>query len=75
MNDKLSAIMDEADELKGKMNMKGDQMSEASPLVCMKQSLRDIKTEIRTFDLRIGVVSHSLLSIKFQHGKKVNSLW
>jgi estrogen-related receptor beta like 1 len=69
MSEKLGSIMEEIDELKDQMNERGDQMSETSPLVHIKQRIRGIKREIRTFNLRIGVVSHSLLSAKFQKGK------
>lgn len=66
---KLSAITEELDELKDAMNDRGSQMSEASPLVSIKQALQQIKSEIKTFDLRIGVVSHSLLATKVNRGK------
>eukprot|EP00752_Nemacystus_decipiens_P004581 g4181.t1 len=69
LTESLSALSDELQELKEKMDSKGDAMSEASPLVSIKQALQQIKAEIKTFDLRIGVVSHTLLSTKIRRGK------
>eukprot|EP00904_Undaria_pinnatifida_P000259 jgi/Undpi1/10233/HiC_scaffold_28.g12686.m1 len=69
LTEALAALSDELQELKEKMDSKGDSMSEASPLVSIKQALQQIKAEIKTFDLRIGVVSHTLLSTKIRRGK------
>ncbi|CAM9899102.1 unnamed protein product [Ectocarpus sp. 12 AP-2014] len=69
LTESLAAISDELQELKEKMDSKGDAMSEASPLVSIKQALQQIKAEIKTFDLRIGVVSHTLLSTKIRRSK------
>ncbi|CBN74635.1 conserved unknown protein [Ectocarpus siliculosus] len=69
LTESLSALSDELQELKEKMDSKGDAMSEASPLVSIKQALQQIKAEIKTFDLRIGVVSHTLLSTKIRRSK------
>ncbi|CAM9874543.1 unnamed protein product [Ectocarpus sp. 13 AM-2016] len=69
LTESLAALSDELQELKEKMDSKGDAMSEASPLVSIKQALQQIKAEIKTFDLRIGVVSHTLLSTKTRRSK------
>ncbi|CAM9462017.1 unnamed protein product [Sphacelaria rigidula] len=69
LTEALSSLSDELEELKEKMDTKGDAMNEASPLVSIKQALQQIKVEIKTFDLRIGVVSHTLLSTKMKRGK------
>ncbi|CAM9690841.1 unnamed protein product [Scytosiphon promiscuus] len=69
LTESLSALSDELQDLKDKMDSKGDAMNEASPLVSIKQALQQIKAEIKTFDLRIGVVSHTLLSTKIRRGK------
>ncbi|CAB1106597.1 unnamed protein product [Ectocarpus sp. CCAP 1310/34] len=69
LTESLAALSDELQELKEKMDSKGDAMSEASPLVSIKQALQQIKAEIKTFDLQIGVVSHTLLSTKIRRSK------
>ncbi|KAG5183718.1 intra-flagellar transport protein 57-domain-containing protein [Tribonema minus] len=66
---KLAELSEEVDELKEAMADRGNKMSEASPLVAMKHSLQQIKDEIKTFDLRIGVVSHTLLATKIRLSK------
>ena len=43
-------------------------MTDTSPLVQIKQALKQIKQEVITFDLQIGVVGHSLMQQKLRHG-------
>ncbi|CAM9112777.1 unnamed protein product [Ascophyllum nodosum] len=69
LTDTLAALSEELQELKEKMDTRGDVMNEASPLVTIKQAIQEIKAEIKTFDLRIGVVSHTLLSTRIRRGK------
>ncbi|CAM9309528.1 unnamed protein product [Phaeothamnion confervicola] len=62
--EELGRLTEELEEVKDHMTERGAQMSESSPLVSLKQSLQHIKGEIKTFDLRIGIVSHSLTALK-----------
>jgi estrogen-related receptor beta like 1 len=64
LNGELSEITDKIDELKDLFESKDSGMNDTSPLVKIKSALQQIKSEISTFDLRIGVVSHSLLAAK-----------
>jgi estrogen-related receptor beta like 1 len=54
---------------------RGNSMTDTSPLVQIKQALKQIKLEVVTFDLQIGVVGHSLMQQKLRHGnpKQQNS--
>ena len=62
---KLTAELDEItermDDLKENFESKDSGMHDTSPLVRIKAALQQIKQECQAFDLRIGVVSHSLL--------------
>ena len=58
----LAEITEKLDELKDTVDSKDSGISDTSPLVRIKAALQQIKNEIHGFDLRTGVVSHSLLS-------------
>jgi estrogen-related receptor beta like 1 len=52
--------------LKESFESKDSGLHDTSPLVNIKAALQQIKMEIHAFDMRIGVVSHSLLSARVQ---------
>jgi estrogen-related receptor beta like 1 len=64
----LSAVAEQLDEIKGNMDSRGSSMTDTSPLVKIKTALQEIKVEINTFELRIGVVGHTLLQAKMREG-------
>ena len=47
---------------------RGNSMTDTSPLVHIKQALKQIKQEVVTFDLQIGVVGNTLMQQKLRHG-------
>ncbi|CEG39972.1 Huntingtin interacting protein 1 (Hip1) interactor Hippi [Plasmopara halstedii] len=51
-------------ETKGVMDERGAKMTDTSPLVYIKGALKTLAAEIKNFDLRIGIVSHTLLQAK-----------
>jgi estrogen-related receptor beta like 1 len=60
----LAELSDKLEEMKETIESKDSGINDTSPLVRIKSSLQQIKAEIYSFDLRIGVVSHSLLSAR-----------
>jgi len=54
------------EEIKGTMDSRGNSMTDTTPLVQIKSALTSLRNEIKTFDLRIGVVSHSLMQAKIR---------
>ena len=50
--------------IKESFESKDSGIHDTSPLVRMKAALQQIKSEACAFDLRIGVVSHSLLAAR-----------
>ncbi|CAM9275782.1 unnamed protein product, partial [Chrysoparadoxa australica] len=69
LTSQLAEISEEVEELKESMNDRGSKMSESSPLIALKQSMQHVKGEIKTFDLRIGVVSNALISMRMRLDK------
>jgi estrogen-related receptor beta like 1 len=60
----LSELSERLDDLKETLESKDSGINDTSPMVRIKAALQQIKSEIHAFDLRIGVVSHSLLSAR-----------
>lgn len=60
----LSELSERLDDLKESLESKDSGINDTSPMVRIKAALQQIKSEIHGFDLRIGVVSHSLLAAR-----------
>eukprot|EP00047_Mylnosiga_fluctuans_P004796 m.236650 g.236650 ORF g.236650 m.236650 type:complete len:418 (+) comp13005_c0_seq1:41-1294(+) len=58
----LTRLTEDLDKVKGQLDEKGTSMTDASPLVKIKQALTKIKMEISQMDVRVGVIQHILLS-------------
>jgi estrogen-related receptor beta like 1 len=41
-------------------------MTDTSPLIRIKQALADLRTEVKSMELRIGVVGHTLMQSKLK---------
>jgi intraflagellar transport protein 57 len=64
MTNELAELTDKLEEMKENFESKDSGIHDTSPLVRMKTALQQIKQESYAFDLRIGVVSHSLLAAR-----------
>lgn len=60
----LTELTERMDDLKENFDSKDSGIHDTSPLVRIKAALQHIKEECQAFDLRIGVVSHSLLAAR-----------
>ena len=58
----LASIADQLSSIKGTMDSRGSSMTDTAPLVKIRTSLKDLKAEVGEFELRIGVVGHTLLA-------------
>lgn len=61
LTNELAEVNDRLEELKESFESKDSGMHDTSPLVRIKAALQQIKSEVHQFDLRIGVVAHSVL--------------
>ncbi len=57
----FALVSKKLDEVKMKVDEKGNQMTDTNPLLQIKTTLKDIKAEIREYDLQIGILEHNLL--------------
>jgi len=64
LTNELTELTERMDDLKESFESKDSGIHDTSPLVRMKAALQQIKQESQAFDLRIGVVSHSLLAAR-----------
>jgi len=65
----LATAQESLDELKEDMEGRENSATDTSPLVNIKQALVSIKGDVQTFDLRIGVISHTLMQAKLKAAK------
>ena len=64
LTNELAELSEKLDDLKESFESKDSGINDTSPLVRIKAALQQIKSEACAFDLRIGVVSHSLLAAR-----------
>ena len=64
------SISEQLDEVKSTMSDRSNSMTDSQPLKHIKDALNRIKKEISTFELRIGVVNHTLMQAKLKTGKR-----
>ncbi|KDO32853.1 hypothetical protein SPRG_02545 [Saprolegnia parasitica CBS 223.65] len=67
MTNQHTEITEQLRETKTDMDSKGSKMTDTTPLVQIKSALQTLKGEIKNFELRIGVVGHTLLQSKSKH--------
>jgi len=51
-------IEERIEQLKNKLEEEGVKMTDTSPLSKVKASISDLKKEISTLDIKIGVINH-----------------
>eukprot|EP00731_Ephydatia_muelleri_P030340 Em0021g863a len=62
----LAQVTEELEGVKAEMDEKGTSMTDAGPLVKIKQALTRLKNECVEMQVRTGVVEHTLLEAKFK---------
>jgi intraflagellar transport protein 57 len=66
----MASIQEQLDEMKEDMAGRENSATDTSPLVNIKEALVSIKGDVQQFDLRIGVVSHTLMRAKLKLAQK-----
>lgn len=74
MTSDLAELTERLDELKESFDSKDSGLHDTSPLVKIKAALQQVKAEIHSFDMRIGVVSHSLLSARINDTNRLRTM-
>jgi estrogen-related receptor beta like 1 len=63
VNERLSNVTKKIDET-------GKSFSDSSPLAKIKKSIAQVKSDIKSIDIRIGVVTNTLLQLKLKERAK-----
>ena len=64
LTNELAEISEKLEDLKESFESRDSGLNDTSPLVKIKAALQQLKEEIHGFDMRIGVVSQSLLAAR-----------
>jgi len=70
LEDELNEVYERCNRTQGKIDDTGKSFSDNAPLQNIKKSISSIKNDIRTIDIRIGVVSNTLLQLKLKERTK-----
>jgi estrogen-related receptor beta like 1 len=71
LTNELAEVGEKLDDLKESFESRDSGLNDTSPLVRIKAALQQIKEEIHAFDMRIGVVSHSLLAARMSDHMRI----
>jgi len=66
LTNQLSQVTDELAAIRSKMDERGSSMTDTSPLIKIKSALSRLKEERKQMDVRIGVVTHTLVAKKLK---------
>ncbi|KAJ4443521.1 intraflagellar transport protein 57 homolog [Periplaneta americana] len=62
----LAQVTEELESVKQEMDERGSSMTDGTPLVNIKKAIAQIKTEITSMEVRVGVLQHSLLQARLR---------
>eukprot|EP00939_MAST-03C_sp_MAST-3C-sp1_P003199 g3199.t1 len=66
LSETLSTVSARLDELKELQESKGSSMTDTGPLIRMKKALKKLQSEMKEMEIRIGVLSHTLMQAKME---------
>ena len=70
MENDLSEINERLSQVERKIEDTGNKFNDNSPLQKIKKSIAQVKADIKGIDIRIGVVSNTLLQLKLKERTK-----
>ena len=71
LDTELQEINERLDTISKKIDDTGKQFSDNTPLQNIKKAISSVKNDIKSIDIRIGVVSNTLLQLKLKERTKV----
>jgi len=66
LTNELASVSDELGKIKEKMDARGNSMTDTSPLIKMKTAVGRLRQEAKQLEIRIGVVTHTLVAKKLK---------
>mmetsp|Transcript_137967 Transcript_137967/g.195244 ORF Transcript_137967/g.195244 Transcript_137967/m.195244 type:complete len:151 (+) Transcript_137967:48-500(+) len=67
--EKYKEITDKYESVTAKITDQGNEVTKSSPVAHIKKAIENLKTEMKNMDLRIGVLSHTVMQHKFKERK------
>jgi intraflagellar transport protein 57 len=64
MNESYRLVGEKLEQIQAKTNEHSGTMTDSSPVVKIKESLKNILAEIKSMDVRMGVLNHTILQYK-----------
>jgi len=74
MENELMEVNERLEHVQKKIDDTGKNFSDSSPLQKIKKAIAQVKNDIRAIDIRIGVVSNTLLQMKLKEKAKAQEL-
>ena len=66
LSESLAVVSDRLEEIKESQENRGSSMTDTGPLVRMKKAMKTLKEEMVNMEIRIGVLSHTLMQAKMR---------
>ncbi|GFR50652.1 hypothetical protein Agub_g12901 [Astrephomene gubernaculifera] len=66
-NSELHRIAEQLEEVKAMMDEKGSNIADATPVARIKTAIKQLNKELHDMEVRIGVVSHTLLQLSLRN--------
>ncbi|MEW5304574.1 MAG: hypothetical protein WDW36_007176 [Sanguina aurantia] len=70
-NGELHRISDQLEDIKGVMDERGSNIADATPVVRIKNAIKKLNEELHDMEVRIGVVSHTLLQLSLKNKRQL----
>ena len=70
MENELMEVNERLSNVSKKIDETGKSFSDSSPLAKIKKSITQVKSDIKSIDIRIGVVTNTLLQLKLKERAK-----
>jgi hypothetical protein len=67
LSNELAAVSEALEDVKAQMEERGSSMTDTSPLIRIKAALSNLRGEIKTLDLQLGVCGHAVMQHRISH--------
>jgi estrogen-related receptor beta like 1 len=78
LNEECSNLSSKLEKIKAKVDEKSNRMTDTNPLIQIQKTLTEIRTEIREYDLQIGILEHNIVHRQLAskvHGKNISLIF
>lgn len=69
----LQRIAEQLEEIRANMDEKGQNISDSTPVMRIKNAIKKLNEELHDMEVRIGVVSHTLLQLSLKNKREMQA--